>query len=94
MDVRNVFNSRLLNRSYFSHDEWVAYVLSLHTSMEGTTLQGSPREGWATDPNGRVLPTGNDHAGDMPEYAVVPQFDRWALWLDPRYVRWGLRLDF
>ncbi len=94
MDIRNVFNSRLLNRSYFSHDEWIAYVHSLHTDMEGTTLQGPPREGWATDPNGRVLPTGNDQAGDMPEYAVVPQFDRWALWLDPRYVRWGMRIDF
>ncbi len=98
VDVKNMFNARLMNLFYFSSlpnsGEWDAYVRSLHTSMEDPQLQGPAREGWAKDSEGNILPTGNDMVGDVPEYAVLPQFDRWALWLDPRYVRWGVRIDF
>jgi len=94
VDIRNLFNSRRLNRRFFRGDEWDDYVFSLHTNVDDPALQGPVQEGWATDAAGYVPPRGDDMVGDMPEYAVVPQFDRWALWLDPRYIRWGIRLDF
>ncbi len=94
LDVRNLFNNRLFNQGYFSRNEFDAYILSLHTHFEDREFQGPPRDGWATDLGGWTLPTGSDQVGDVPEYAVLPESDRWALWLDPRYLRWGLRLDF
>ena len=96
LDIRNLFNSRRFNYEgfYRGYAEFSEYVFSLQTSMTDQFLQGPPREGWATDGSGRYLPTGNDMVGDVPEYAYIPQFDRWAMWLDPRFIRVGMRIDF
>ncbi|MDP6124398.1 MAG: hypothetical protein QGH20_01420 [Candidatus Latescibacteria bacterium] len=94
MDVRNIFNSRYINRGFFTDSEFNDHVYPLHTNLKNPTLQGKPLGEWATDSDGKTLLTGPDQIGDMPHYAAMPVFDRWALWLDPRYVRWGMRISF
>ncbi len=85
LTVSNIFGYKSVSQFGMTRTEWEGYLKSLHFPIRDVTI-----ETWR-DENGNP---GNDRIGDYPDYAVLPDHDEWALFLNPRMYTLAFRVSF
>ena len=85
LTVSNIFGYKSVSQFGMTSGEWDDYMKSLHFPIRDVTI-----ETWR-DENGNP---GNDRIGDYPNYAVLPDHDEWALFLNPRMYSLAFRVSF